>query len=131
MIHAAACRLALARKDVVWNVAWQQLPAEAQSNLDRAGLGVPWTWADLVLGGETDPRGYLVRVVDEIVEPLETDDGWADLGDLLVLLVAAAQDAAQGHSARAAAVSNLKVSLRRGSASAACATSRATRCRSN
>ena len=90
MIHAAACRLAFARKNMVWNAAWQQLPAEALSNLDGAGLGDLWTWADLVPGGETDPRAYLVRVVDEIVEPLETDDDWADLGDLLVLLVAAA-----------------------------------------
>ena len=77
-------------------------------------MGVPWILADLVLGDESDPRAYLVRVVDEIVEPFETDDEWADLGDLLVFLVAAGQGAAQAHFARAAAVSNFQVSLEEG-----------------
>ena len=73
MIHAAACRLAVARRDAVWNAGWQQLPAEARSKLDGAGLGDPWTWADLVPEGETDPSGYFVKVVDENVELLETE----------------------------------------------------------
>ena len=73
----------------------------------------PWTWADLVPGDTPDAETFLVEVVDEIVEPLDTGD-WAGLGEQLLLLVAAAQDAAQGHSRRAAAVPDIQVSLEEG-----------------
>ena len=113
MISAAASRLVIARMDLVWKAAWGQLPIEAQSKLEGAGMGDPWTWADLVLEDVTNPETFFVQVVDEIVEPLSSGD-WTDLGEQLLLLVAAAQDAARGHSRRAAAVPNIQISLEEG-----------------
>ena len=76
-------------------------------------MGDPWTWADLVPEDVTNPETFLVQVVDEIVEPLNSGD-WTDLGEQVLLLAAAAQDAARGHSRRAAAVPNIQISPEEG-----------------
>ena len=65
--------------------------------------------------GETDPGGFLIRVVDEIIDPLEADGlECSGRADFFLLRTAAAQDAAKGHSSRAAAASNIQVSLEEG-----------------
>ena len=79
---------------------------------DEAGLGDPWTRADSVPQDEPDSESSLVKVVDEIVEPLEADGlELSGLAGCLLFLAAAAQDAAKGHSSRAAAVYNILISL--------------------
>ena len=107
--EALAARLRLAKGDGVFRAAWNNLPEEARTALERGGLDTPAIWSGLVDDSDEAER-VILAIVPELCGELRRGS-WESLTVELLILRAASIDAGQAQIERASRVSDFQLAI--------------------